>query len=885
MKRTLPNGTAHATDNAATSIDWTAGVSGTWSNASNWSGGLAPDASDSVTIAASGSYTVSIDSPGAAASLLIDAASAIVDDISTLTLTGSLSLAAGTLVLGKGGKIHGGTLTTGAQGDLICAGGTLAGVTYQGNLNLSADSSHLVLYPRDIFSGANGQGSADIDITGAGAELTTIAHDVIDNVYIDLGSNVGTSTISVIGSVSSLTLGPDAVINQVGKHAEIFLYNGPGSSNATLVNEGTITAGLSGGTLDIENFGFTPYTFAGDTLTNLGGLVATNGGTLLLETNLSAGSLHNFSTSSGGVLELLRGTLANAGTNVSLSTGRQLTLVGGAINGGTITNAGGGLISEMGTLNGVTCLGDFDLTDGQSIVLNGNTNGTGTSPTASVFNETGSNTSPSFDSGIIAVGGTTLNDAIINLGEYGVFSCRQSNAPTVTLGVGLNILGTGPGASIDLDAYSQSGTNYSLVLLNQGTIAATATGDNLTIDGFNSSTAVSGMFVNQGSLVATNGGTLVLDTILAVDSLAHFSTRAGGVVNLEGTLQNTGTTLALGAGRHLTLNGVVEGGTIVDSGNGLIAGEQAVLDDVTYVGTLNVDVARTNLVVNGGFTDANGVINVAGEKASIYFEDTATLNNLTVNLGSAGGDYFAAALGADSADVSTMTLGSQLTINQSGANVEVYLSAPDNASNSCTVVNQGIITADIEKGILSIVSSTADADGSYITFINAGSISIATGGSVAIGQGVDFINSGHILINDGTLKSIGLSNNGTIDVAGGTVSATSLSGLGTSQIGATGTLILSLSVDSGQCLDFTADAGLLDLGTPSQFLGTIAGFGGSAEIDLLHIQDTSFNFSDGVLTVKEGSKTVASLNFAGNYQTADFTLTPDGHHGTTITFT
>ncbi len=68
------------------------------------------------------------------------------------------------------------------------------------------------------------------------------------------------------------------------------------------------------------------------------------------------------------------------------------------------------------------------------------------------------------------------------------------------------------------------------------------------------------------------------------------------------------------------------------------------------------------------------------------------------------------------------------------------------------------------------------------------------------------------------------------------------------------------------------------------FKGHIAGFGASDTIDLTKTTETGYTFGNGVLTVTNGSATVASLNFTGSYTTSSFTLSPDGHTGTFIKF-
>ncbi len=59
-------------------------------------------------------------------------------------------------------------------------------------------------------------------------------------------------------------------------------------------------------------------------------------------------------------------------------------------------------------------------------------------------------------------------------------------------------------------------------------------------------------------------------------------------------------------------------------------------------------------------------------------------------------------------------------------------------------------------------------------------------------------------------------------------------------------------------------------------------FGGADKIDLLNTAETSFSYTSNVLTVLNGSATVAELNFAG--ASNGFSLVSDMHGGTLITF-
>ena len=61
---------------------------------------------------------------------------------------------------------------------------------------------------------------------------------------------------------------------------------------------------------------------------------------------MSNSSLGSFTTATGGVLQLSSGyTLSNAGATLALGSGSQLTLAG-TVAGGTVSDTGGGLISQ-----------------------------------------------------------------------------------------------------------------------------------------------------------------------------------------------------------------------------------------------------------------------------------------------------------------------------------------------------------------------------------------------------------------------------------------------------------------------------------------------------------------------------------------------------------
>jgi hypothetical protein len=89
-------------------------------------------------------------------------------------------------------------------------------------------------------------------------------------------------------------------------------------------------------------------------------------------------------------------------------------------------------------------------------------------------------------------------------------------------------------------------------------------------------------------------------------------------------------------------------------------------------------------------------------------------------------------------------------------------------------------------------------------------------------------------------------------------------------------------VASGDRISFKTTTGDLQLRDVSAFSGTISGFTGDDEIDLLDTVATSASFSKGVLTLYDGTTAVGELTLTGSYKTSNFQLKSDTHGGTEI---
>jgi hypothetical protein len=252
---------------------------------------------------------------------------------------------------------------------------------------------------------------------------------------------------------------------------------------------------------------------------------------------------------------------------------------------------------------------------------------------------------------------------------------------------------------------------------------------------------------------ATNiGVTIAAAQTFTADSVTLDST--GVTLEVAGLLTLGGATdeLDVNAGTlNVASGGTIANGTIDASGGVVSLSNRATLDDITYVGDLNLTGNFYSLYVEGALhvVNPNGgpaSLTVSGQDASIYFASDETFDNIGINL-TGYNDLIAQSETA-------LTFGSNTTINSTGSGLGNYIFGS-------SVANAGIINVSGASGL--DISSTS-------TFTNAGTINIAAGSSVGILQGA-LDNNGVINVAAGSrlfLASNYPSNYGVI-VAGGTV--------------------------------------------------------------------------------------------------------------------
>ena len=230
------------------------------------------------------------------------------------------------------------------------------------------------------------------------------------------------------------------------------------------------------------------------------------------------------------------GTLTLTGV-ATLATNGLVVMAGGTLQSGTLTSVDGGKVvftSSGGTLDGVIVNGDLDLINGSATVLNGLVlNGT-----AYLGNQTNNNSVGVLSfSGSQALGG---NGTVV----FGAYSDNRYNA--LRLDTGGAALTIGPGITVRGKngtigyAYLYGGPQ-NVGVTNQGAILADVNGGTINIQ--------AQPFSNQGTVQALNGGSL---SIANIADAAGLLISGGGTLGFNGTWRNTGAVTVNGSTFNLS---------------------------------------------------------------------------------------------------------------------------------------------------------------------------------------------------------------------------------------------------------------------------------------------------------------------------------------------
>ncbi len=763
----------------------------------------------------------------------------------TISLAGTLANAGATLTLGGSGQaaiqnlslagtIAGGTIVDRSGALLASTGGgaLLDGVSYQGTLALAGAGTFLRV--RDGLA-VNGV----VDLLGAGAVLDFQGSQTFGQAHVLLGASGTAASLDVAhdpaqSGGSTLVLGSGVSITQAGQLAAIGRQGGTGVAGDMIVNAGTITAGVAGGTLSLGGPGFTNqgqiYVGQGETLAiatqnfaNTGSIVV-NGGQLSIAGSVTLAelgqvNLANGALSVGGTLDLGQGTLA-----IGLGSAVGRVVVTGTVSDGTIIDAGLGLApSGNATLNGVTYDGTLDLSRpfAQLAVSGGITVNSASGGRPGTILVTGA------QSRLLATGSETINAVQISLGSASQYYAGQKlAAPEFDAAPGIQLT-LGPASVLNL-----SGT--------AGTLGNAGYGQ------------WSDSIVNQGQILAATAGTLSLGSTFFTNA-GTLGASAGGVLALgDASFLNTGT-LSVGAGSAVAVTlydyyaSPVSAPSVFTNG-GVIAMQGGILQEPTG---------------NGLFPQVP-LLNLAGAdivgSGQIYAE---VANSGTIEARGTG-LYLAQSL-----------LGTGILQIDSGAILELGVGAPSGQTVSFAS-STGTLKLDQPTGF-------------------AGTLSGLTSGDVIDLPGVVLTGVG---LNSGTLVASTATQNyrfvGTTPL-GGELSAGHDAHGGatisfTAQVPGAGSTPALIGVTQPSMLFWASPAGDVFQGLSANLNGAhVSNWGNADSLDITDLNPASATLSAlqtpglDTLTIADGMHTV-TVGLTGTYTAAGFHLGRDGHGGTTLSY-
>ena len=698
-----------------------------------------------------------------------------------------------------GGIINHGTIGAGAL-TFTSSGGTLSNVSYAGNLTLGYNTS-VTFTNGTTFTGATAS-------LGDYATIYWNQNGTLAGKAITSGVTPGYYSALYIGSSNSLTFDSATTLtgdiylygyssSTFNNYGSLTQTSGTGTLYApTLNNYGSITANAGSNLYvgDYYNLGATNQSGGSITATgsntvmhvrdlaNLGTLFAQNNGILEFEGNTNTiANLGSVQLSTGG-RALLNGIFDNTSTTLTAPSGGVYELYGGTINNGTIDAGALTFTSSGGTIANATLLASpLVIPAGTSVTLSNDI--------------LSGDLSLGYNSSLTLTNGTFFPGSNLNLSDYATLYWNQNGTlagKTITFGVtpgyyAAMYIYTNKSLTVDnastltgdiyLYGYSGStfnnyasltqtsgtGTLYAPTLNNYGVITANSgstlyigdysnpgftnqSGGSITAYGTNTVVHLRDL-ANLGTLFAQNNGILQFEgTGNAIANLGSVQLSTGGRALLNGTFDNTSTTLnAPSGGTYELYGGTINNGTIsagaltfTSSGgtiaNATLLASPLILSAGTSV-TLSNDTLQGNIILGGSssLTLTNGtffpgsMLNL-GDYSTLYWNQDGTLVGKTIISGATAGYYAAIYLYSGH----TLTFDSATSLTG-----DIYF----NGYSGSTFNNYGTIAQTSGTGTLYAP-----------TLSNYGTITTSAGSSLYIG---DYYNPGFTNQSGGSITATG----------------------------------------------------------------------------------------------------------------------------------
>ncbi|MFC4875056.1 DUF4347 domain-containing protein [Negadavirga shengliensis] len=575
------------------------------------------------------------------------------------TYSGSTTIQTGQIIIASDSNL--------GSGNLIMSGGTLsvtgAGVTIDNNLNMSGSGT--LNNANDISWSGVISGSGSLTKTGSGTLTLSGTQTHSGATIVSAGaisisgdSNLGSGTLTLNGGSLTVTGSGVTIDNAISlgaghgtvTNANAVLLSGviSGSGNLTKAGAGTLT--LSG-----------TNTYSGSTALSAGQLTVS--GSLAGAVTAATGTtLESAGTISGLVTINSGATLQTGGSPGTLTLGDGLTL-----------NSGGTLVARI---NGTTAGSQYDqynvtgtVTLGGTLSVTGSHTGSGGENFVIINNDSNDAVSGAFNGLMEGDESTTLNSiplAVSYLGSTGNDVVLSVVGPEVTDG------------NISISGASGTGGAYRIGDTVTATWNNTGGGDNnADITGV---TVDFSAFGGGAAVVASNSGNTWTATYTIVPGAID-----GTDLNVSVTATNSNSIST----------------TTADTSN-------ATVDNVAPT------VTDSNISISGA-TGTGGTFKI-GDTVTVTWNNTAGGDNNSDVISSATADF--SAFGGGAAVVASNSSGTWTATYTlvagaiEGTNLNVSITATDNAGNSTTTADTSNATVDtLAPSVLSVTSSTAD--GSY----------------------------------------------------------------------------------------------------------------------------------------------------------------------------
>ena len=633
----------------------------------------------------------------------------------------------------------------------------------------------------------DGTGGGSLGLTKIGTGTVTLS-----------GTNTFTGkTVITSGTISLATVDATATASQpLGAHADLDL-GVAATSSGTLLYTGA--AGTLGKNINVLGNG-------SDTIQNSGSGLLTLSGTLT-----KAGTTLTLAGGASGIT--VTGTIVGIPASSDLNVTGLVTLASpNSFNGPAIIGSGATLnINHAGAIPTALTItgGTIDNTSGAAITLSSN-------PALNInadFTFTGTknlnlgegavtlnaNRIVTVSAGTLTVGG--IIDGIYNLTGAGagtlLLTGNSTYTGTTTVSSGSTITVGGNGSLGDISSGTTITTGGALVI------------NNITYSDLEPLTLNGSGILNSGALVGGSGnstfaGPITINTNATIGS-------GGGVFNLSGGIDKTGTVVTFTGGGTFNIGGAITGNT--GSANS---------DLVVDATTVNLNSANTyngpTYIRNGGILNANvtNALPTSPARTALIMDATGSgSSNLTL-----GANQFALSLAG--ASTSTITLGAHnLTIGASSGST-IYAG---------TISGTGSVTKDLASTLTLDQASTYSGG----TTVSAGTLNVRNTSGSATGTGAVTIGASGTLSGTGSIapdanNSIYI--NGSFVVGDSTVAATAssfgltTSGTGSTVMGAGSSMSFDLFSNIGDnsavstAADFVTLGGSLDLTAASTLIIT-----------------------------------------------------------------